>query len=434
MIEKTLRALSVVMFAVVLVACGGGSSSSSGGSSSSSGSSTITILDSFEGTNGANPQDGLIQGSDGNFYGTTYGGGTSATCTGGCGTIFKVSPTSGAETVLYSFEGGSSDGSQPFGLIQGSDGNFYGTTEAGGPSANCTDGCGTIFEFSPTSGAETVLHSFEGGSSDGANPQAGLVQGSDGNFYGTTEAGGPSANCTDGCGTIFEFSPTSGAETVLHFFEGGSSDGANPLAGLIQGSDGNFYGTTYRGGASATCTGGCGTIFGVSPTSGIEAVLYSFESGGSDGAYPEASLIQVSDGNFYGTTYGGGTNCVLGGGCGTIFEFSPSSGTETVLYSFGNSGDGISPNGLIQGSDGNLYGTTYGGGTSANCTHGCGTVFEFSPTSGTETVLHDFGSFSGDGEHPFAGSPILGSDGNFYGTTYYGGTENDGTVFEVALQ
>ncbi|HTW74866.1 MAG TPA: choice-of-anchor tandem repeat GloVer-containing protein, partial [Steroidobacteraceae bacterium] len=192
--DKTLRALSVAMFAAALAACGGGSSSSSGGgSSSSSGSSTITILYSFGGSDGANPEGTLIQGSDGNFYGTTDAGGSSANCTGGCGTIFEFSPSSGTETVLYSF-GKSGDGTSPTGLILGSDGNFYGTTVYGGSSANCTSGCGPIFEFSPSSGTETVLYSFTG--SNGANPQWGLVQGSDGNFYGTTVYGGSSANCT----------------------------------------------------------------------------------------------------------------------------------------------------------------------------------------------------------------------------------------------
>ena len=412
--DKTLRALSVAMFAAALAACGGGSSSSSGGgSSSSSGSSTITILYSFGGSDGANPEGTLIQGSDGNFYGTTDAGGSSANCTGGCGTIFEFSPSSGTETVLYSF-GKSGDGTSPTGLILGSDGNFYGTTVYGGSSANCTSGCGTIFEFSPSSGTETVLYSFTG--SNGANPQGGLVQGGDGNLYGTTVYGGTSENCASGCGTVFGFSPMTDTVTVLYSFTGGS--------------DGTFYGTT-NGGGGTTCSYGCGTIFEFSPMTDTVTVLYSFAGVTSDGSQPFGP-IQVSDGNLYGTTLGGGASGNCAGGCGTIFEFLPGSGTETVLYSFGKSGDGVSPNGLILGSDGNFYGTTLYGGTFRGCTYKCGTIFGFAPSSGAETILHDFGSFSGDGKTPFAGSLILGSDGNLYGTTFYGGTDNDGTFFKVA--
>jgi uncharacterized repeat protein (TIGR03803 family) len=192
------------------------------------------------GSDGETPYAGLIQGSDGNFYGTTYFGGAS-----GFGTVFKVTP-SGTETVLYSFAGGS-DGEHPYaGVIQGSDGNFYGTTYQGGTSGN-----GTVFKLTP-SGTETVLYSFAGGSSDGANPEAGVIQGSDGNFYGTTLQGGAS-----GLGIVFELTP-GGTETILHTFAGGGSDGANPSANLVQGSDGNLYGSTGAGGTS-----GNGTFFKV---------------------------------------------------------------------------------------------------------------------------------------------------------------------------
>jgi uncharacterized repeat protein (TIGR03803 family) len=192
------------------------------------------------GTDGQTPYAGVIQGNDGNLYGTTYFGGGS-----GFGTVFKVTP-SGTETVLYSFAGGS-DGEHPYaGVIQGSDGNFYGTTYQGG-----ANGYGTVFKITP-SGTETVLYSFAGGSSDGANPEAGLTQGSDGNFYGNTYLGG-----AGNLGTVFEITP-SGTETVLHAFAGGSSDGANPSANLIQSSDGNLYGSTGAGGTS-----GDGTFFKV---------------------------------------------------------------------------------------------------------------------------------------------------------------------------
>jgi uncharacterized repeat protein (TIGR03803 family) len=299
---------------------------------------TETVLYSFAGgsRDGASPAAGLTQGSDGNFYGTTNAGGA-----GGFGTVFKITP-SGTETVLHSFTA-NSDGAEPeASLIQGSDGTFYGTTDIGG-----TSGDGTVFSIT-SAGTETVLHPFAGSSSDGSRPTAGLIQGSDGNFYGTTDAGGVNAD-----GTVFRITP-SGTETVLYSFAGGSSDGSHPEGGLIQGSDGNFYGTTDAGGAN-----GDGTVFKITP-SGTETLLYSFAGGNSDGSNPTAGLIQGSDGNLYGTTFLGGAN-----GHGTVFKITLS-GTETVLHSFaGGFSDGESPEaGLTQGSDGNLYGTTLDGGLS----------------------------------------------------------------------
>jgi uncharacterized repeat protein (TIGR03803 family) len=209
----------------------------------------------------------------------------------------------------------------------------------------------------------TNLHSFGSSPTDGQLPWAGLVQGSDGNFYGTTEGGGT----TNNNGTVFRISP-SGTYTNLYSFGTSPKDGAIPNAGLVQGSDGNFYGTTVIGG---------GTVFRISP-SGTYTSLYSFAGYPTDGQYPEAGLVQGSDGNFYGTTEGGGTYSG-----GTVFRISPS-GSETNLYSFGSyPTDGVAPfAGLVQGSDGNFYGTTYLGGSSANCDGGCGTVFRIN-SSGT---------------------------------------------------
>jgi uncharacterized repeat protein (TIGR03803 family) len=246
-------------------------------------SGTETVLYSFP-AGSSEPYCGLIQGSDGNFYGTTGANGTSDD-----GTVFGITP-SGVKTVLHVFPKTGSDGEIPYaGVIQGSDGNFYGTTYFGGSS-----GFGTVFKVTP-SGTETVLYSFAGGS-DGEHPYASVIQGSDGNFYGTTYQGGAS-----GYGTVFKITP-SGTETVLHSFAGGSSDGANPEAGLTQGTDGNFYGNTYLGGA-----GNLGTVFEITP-SGTETVLHSFAGGGSDGANPTANLLQSSDGNLYGSTGAGGTS------------------------------------------------------------------------------------------------------------------------------
>jgi len=329
---------------------------------SSSGSYKVlyTFGSSPDYNDGASPEAGLVQGGDGNFYGTTLNGGTS-----GGGTVFKISP-SGTLTTLHSF----SNDSPEAGLVQGSDGNFYGTTLNGGTSTNCGGaGCGTVFRISP-SGSETNLHSFSG-NPDGASPEAGLVQGSDSNFYGTTLNGGTSTNCGGGCGTVFRITP-GGAYTILYSFAGHPTDGAHPYAGLVQGSDGNFYGTTFDGGTSANCDSGCGTVFRVSP-SGSYTILYSFGSYPTDGLGP-GGLVQGSDGNIYGTTVDGGANSG-----GTFFRISPS-GSYTNLYSFpfaGYPNDGEGPVGVVQGSDGNFYGTTGGGGTSTNCgTLGCGTVFK----------------------------------------------------------
>jgi uncharacterized repeat protein (TIGR03803 family) len=231
-----------------------------------------------------------VQSTDGNFYGTTLSGGLSTNCPGGCGTVFKIS-LAGSLTTLYSFTG-INDGWGGAPVVQGSDGNFYGTTQVGGIYSN-----GAIYRVSST-GIFTNLYSFTGGT-DGAAPFAGLVQGSDGSFYGTTFAGGLTNYPPFGCGTVFKISQ-SGSLATLWSFDGGT-DGANPAAVLLQGSDGNFYGTTQSGGAK-----GQGTIFQIGPAISLTNI-YSF-AGGTNGAGPVTGLMQGNDGNFYGTMYNGGTN------------------------------------------------------------------------------------------------------------------------------
>ncbi len=374
--------------------------------SSGSGGSQVTesVLHYFgPGADGTQPKAALIQGTDGDFYGTTLTGGTN-----GAGTVFKIT-SAGVETVLYSF-GSGADGSQPnAALIQGADGDFYGTTVYGG-----TYNLGTVFKITPA-GVETVLHSF-GSGADGSQPRAALMQGTDGDFYGTTVYGG-----TYNLGTVFKITPV-GVETVLYSF-GGGNDGANPYAGLIQGTDGDFYGTTGSGG-----TNDAGTVFKITPA-GAETVLHSFGATSIDGVSPQAALIQGTDGNFYGTTVYGGPNY-----WGTVFKIT-SAGVETVLYSFFGSGTyGMQPRaGLIQGTDGNFYGTTECGGTYVGTYQGYGscsiggTVFKITPV-GVETVLYSFGGGT-DGYVLWSGL-IQGADGNFYGTTSYGGTYQ-GTVFKI---
>jgi uncharacterized repeat protein (TIGR03803 family) len=372
----------------------------------------FTSLYSFTGGNdGSYPQSALVQGSDNNFYGTTYGGGTGGYGWQGNGTVFKIS-TNGALTTLHSFTG-TNDGASPNGLVLGSDGNFYGTTGGGG-----TNGAGTVFKIT-TNGALTTLYAFgsitnaSGDPLDGATPYAGLVQGRDGSFYGTTYWGGTNG----GYGTVFKIS-TNGALTSLHSFTYG--DGAGPYQGrLVQGRDGNFYGTTWYGGVDNQ-----GTLFKIS-TNGVLTTLYSF-TGTNDGANPEEGLVQGSDGSFYGTTAYSYWDGMGGYGCGTVFKIS-TNGALTTLHSFTGTNDGASPNGLVQGRDGNFYGTTYGiypgfGGPD-------GTVFKISP-NGALTILHLF--TGGDGATCVAGL-VQGSDGCFYGTTLYGGTNGAGTVFWLTI-
>jgi uncharacterized repeat protein (TIGR03803 family) len=364
----------------------------------------FTGLYSFGGTNDGSGPNGLVQGSDGNFYGTTEGGGTN-----GLGTMFKIT-TSGALTSLYSFSG-TNDGANPdAGLVQGSDGNFYGTTEAGG-----TNGFGTVFKIN-TNGALTSLYSFTGGNNDGAYPLAGLVQGSDGYLYGST-----AGRAFMSASTVFKIS-TNGVLTPLVSFSPPFS--GNPSR-LVQGSDGNFYGTTKYGGGNFNSDG---TVFNISTNVALTN-LYSFS--GNDGAGPNG-LVQGSDGNFYGTTeIGGNTNLNNGFGNGTVFTVT-TNGTLTSLYSFGGTNDGATPDaGLVQGSDGNFYGTTEtGGNTNLNSGFGYGTVFTVT-TNGTLTSLYSFNG-TNDGATPSAGL-VQGSDGSFYGTTRYGGTNNIGTVFRLTI-
>jgi len=363
----------------------------------------FTSLLSFDGNNGADPHHVyLVQGIDGNLYGTTY------SSTGTDGTVFKVT-TEGTLTTLHTFcEGGSClDGALPeAGLVLASNGNFYGTTMNGGASND-----GTVFEIT-SAGTLTTLHSFD--LTDGAFPEYALIQASNGNFYGTTSSGGASD-----IGTIFEITPT-GALTSLHSFDG--TDGVYPDSSLVQGTSGNLYGTTYEGG------GASGTVFEMTPA-GALTTLQTFDS--ADGGGNTGTLIQASNGNFYGTTIGGST------GGGTIYEVTPA-GKLTLLYTFCSKTDckdGATPYaGLIQGSDGNLYGTTFAGGANTtSCNGGCGTIFKIT-TAGELTTLYNFCSQSNcaDGSAP-QGGLVQHTNGAFYGTTFYGGADGIGAIFSLSV-
>jgi len=384
---------------------------------------TFTTLASFSGVFPF--PNGLIQGADGNLYGSTVDGGT-VSCPNifglpqSCGTIFKVTPA-GTLTTLYNFGSAVSDGAHPSSLIPGADGNLYGTTSQGGTSNN-----GAIFRIT-SAGALTTLYSFGG---SGGSPNS-LMQATDGNFYGTT----------NNVGTVFKFTPA-GTLTTLHVFQG--PEGSVPAGGLVQGSDGNLYGMTEFGGtgpcqSSLPADKGCGTIFRITPAGSL-TTIYSFQV--TDGANPVNSLIRATDGNFYGTTeFGGSGACanqnqdLPNNGCGTIFKITPA-GTLTTLYNFGSLvTGGVLSNGvgLIQAKDGNFYGTTnYGGIPRCGSAFGlgCGTIFKFTPP-GTLTTQGSFGAGDTDGLDPV--SIMQAADGNFYGTTYTGGVGSIGVVFRFTL-
>ncbi len=300
-------------------------------------SGALTPLYSFtNGVDGSNPYAALTLGNDGNFYGTASDGvvdqpeGVVELLPG---TIFKLTP-SGGFNVLYSFTNGG--GAFPIApLLQVSNGDFYGTT------AEYFTRTGTAFKIT-TNGAFTLLYSFTNGV-DGSSPEGMFAQGNDGNLYGTASSGG-----TNGFGTVFRIT-TNGVLTPLYSFTNGL-DGSNPYAGLTPGADGNFYGTTL--GDSKTNYGSVFTI----ASNGTLSVLYSFTNG-VDGSTPYAGLVQGSDGNFYGAASEGGR-----GGGGVVFKIT-SGGGLTPLYSFTNGIDGSGPNTLLQGSGGNFYGTTTFGGT-----------------------------------------------------------------------
>jgi uncharacterized repeat protein (TIGR03803 family) len=326
------------------------------------------------------------------------------------------------EKVLYDFIGGRNDGSDPEGaIVFDSAGNIYGTACFGGLYNH-----GSVFELIPAGNGvwtEAVLHVFNSHATDGHHPRGSLALDSAGNLYGTTEEGG-----AYNYGTVFEISPLAhGAwtETVLHNF-GGGHDGQLPIAGLIFDTSGNLYGTTIAGGAYSS-----GTIFELTPAgagSWTESILHDFKHDGVDGMDPAASLTFDASGNLYGTTTLGGSY-----NKGTVFELTPAAGggwDEITLYSFGADKDGKLPySSVIFDSAGNLYGTTTAGGDHANG----GAVFELMPQAGgswSEAILHNFGQSSEDGNYPDAGL-IFDASGNLYGTTSYGGTYADGTVFEL---
>jgi uncharacterized repeat protein (TIGR03803 family) len=370
---------------------------------------TLTTLLSFDAKDGAHPISPPVQGPDGEFYGTTSDRGANF-----YGNVYKVN-SNGTIVTLHDFCAvyPCADGAAPFApLLLGTDGNFYGTTVEGGAFNG-----GTVFRITPA-GQLTTLYNFcaQSNCDDGASPRTSLIQGIDGNFYGTTLWGGGSNNY----GTIFRISPKGDYTTLYKFCQvTGCLDGENPGI-LIQGTDGNFYGTASFGGAN----GNYGTLFRLT-LAGKLSVLHSFCAWSSceDGIYPYG-LVQADDGNFYGTAVGGGVCPYSAGGCGTIFKMTPA-GKLTKLYNFcsqNNCPDGMNPLGLMQGSDSNFYGTS------------AETIFRVT-SLGKFTTLYTFCSenYCADGSLPEG--LVQATAGTFFGATQSGGTPGVcecGTVYRFA--
>lgn len=379
----------------------------------------------------------LVQGPDQNLYGAAFGNDTlSNSDLPLIGGIIYKATQSGALSTLHTFI---VNGDAPTSLIVGSDGNLYGTSAGDMPcsSSNLATTCGSVFRLTPA-GSYTALHQFSG--PDGYGP-ANLIQGTDGNLYGITGAGGGGGSCVtgtlvSGCGTIFKIT-TTGSFSTLYQFSG--SDGCSPYR-LIQGSDGNFYGVSGVAASGYTnCALGTpsAAIFKFTPNGSLTR-LYDFP-----GDPTIASLIQGKDGNLYGVNDGGGPqNCATSvasksvpSGCGTIFQLTPQ-GALATLYGFAPlAGDSPSvPGSLIQASDGNFYGTT-GAGGSGNCSSGCGTIFQLKP-EGSLTTLYSFPPANVFGMPNDPAEPaalIQATNGNLYGVTGAGGTANEGTIFELSL-
>lgn len=353
---------------------------------------TLTTLHNFSGTDGMNPyREWLVQGVDGNFYGTTDSGGTD-----NYGVVFKMTPD-GTVTLVHQFIG--TDGEYPdSGLVKDTSGNLYGTTRSGGP------GGGDVYKITPQ-GTFSVLTTSNVGV-----VYAPVLLASDGKLYGVSWAGGL------GFGTVFRLGTDGSNFQVLYTFctVNGCPDGKQPLGGLVEGTDHNFYGTTTSGGAN-----GFGVVFKVTP-SGAFTLLHSF-GGSSDGLSPRAKLLLASDGYLYGTTNLGGA-----GDSGTVFKIRPDGSDFSTVFAFCNRdcSPGATPeSGLIEGPDGNFYGTAGGGGQYSR-----GTVYRLTP-AGQATLLHAFCN-CGDGSNPYT-DLLLANDGFLYGTTYIGGTDNEGTVFKI---
>jgi len=370
------------------------------------GSGYLALLWFEDGGTSGFPEYLSIGKSDGVLYGTLAVSGSQFD-NAADGAIFSMNTDGSDYKTVHSFTGTDSDGNTPIaGLIQATNGALYGVASNGGGNR-----LGTVFTLNADGSGYTNLYSF-GGTPDGASPVAGLLQAGDGLLYGTTLAGG-----TQNLGTVFRLNASGGDYTVLYSFTGLNRDGANPVAGLIQGKDGFLYGT-----ASSNLSGAFGAVYRLSTDGTGYTNLHVFTGAINDGATPLGALLQVLDGALYGTAWAGGNQNL-----GTVFRLNSDGTGYTNLYSFaGPNGDGANPAaGLVQARDGTLYGTTFSGGTNSS-----GTVFKLSTNGANYQVLRDFTGAGGDGAHPQA-PLVLGTDGDLYGTTYQGGDFGLGTIFKL---
>jgi len=378
---------------------------------------TLSVLYSFKNAGYGHPT-GRLFFHDGSLFGTGEGTGIAPK---GCGQVFELTQSGSSWKASSRLKFNGADGCTPFdGLISDSHGVLYGT--AGNGDAF---GGGNVFGLQKTGvgWVHGTIWAF-GNGDDGESPDCDLIMDSSGNLYGTTSAGGTAFD-----GTVFELSVSGGVwtETVLHNFSG--SDGYAPAAGLLMDKTGTLYGTTAAGGVMTECAGyGCGTVFALTPGGGgwTFSSLHTFH-GGTDGAEPLAALVEGSNGVLYGTTSNGNFR---GSGYGNVFKLSQSGGVwkEKVLYNFTGGTDGGTPNAALHWNGaGGLYGTTEFGGTFNN-----GTVYQLTESGGawSEIVLHSFGTSGSDGKNP-NGAVILDKSGNLYGTTLFGGTYGNGTVWEA---
>jgi uncharacterized repeat protein (TIGR03803 family) len=379
---------------------------------------TFQTLYSFTGSPDGRFPEGVVFDTAGNLYGTTLYNGSSTACgSAGCGAVFKLAPPPTGQTgwteTLYSFTG-SPDGANPYAGLVFMNGALYGTAGYGGDanSTTCVGGCGTAFEFNPTTQALSTLYAFTGAGGSGG-PYAELAFNSKGALYGTTEGGN---NANHGQGGVFGLRPPAWTFSKLYTFPKGNPE---VTSGVVIDKAGNLYGTTGSNDSATSCTK-CGSVYEFNPTTRAVTTLYAF-TGGADGGDPKGGLtiLYLTSSTFvlYGTTSVGGAS-----NGGTVFELNPTTQVLTTLYAFTGGADGRSPSaGLVLDKAFNLYGTTLYGGNTADCGTflGCGTVFELNPTTGVLTTLETF-TGGADGGAPL-GKLVFDRKGALYGTTYIGG-------------
>jgi uncharacterized repeat protein (TIGR03803 family) len=379
---------------------------------------SATVIHAFEPQpDGKWPSGTLLAGKNGELFGTTRAGGSNSFG----GTVYRLTPNGSGtytEDVIYSFDGKSVDGWGPSSApIADDTGVLYGTAAYGGTGEN-----GVVYKLTPSGTTYTysVIYRFLGGM-DGTNPYSGLIRDESGALYGTTYSGGGGA-CSGGCGTVFKLTPSNGGytESVLYAFQSGN-DGEGPSYELLLAAGGVLYGTTSYGGSA-----GWGTVFQLTPSGQgyTEQVLYPFQLE-ADGGLPSSGLVADEQGVLYGTTAMGGVPDpdLCPSGCGIVFKVNPTSATEEVVYSFQGGTNAWDATGtLLRDGAGNLYGSTASGGSSANCdVWGCGTVYELQRMAGgsySEIILYSFNA-APDGEAPLG--IIFGQNGDIFGATSYGG-------------